>query len=155
MQGRLILDTDEKRDRARRMGIQDPQRKYLVEEMASGDVLFAATGVTDGSMLDGVRLQQGLGRYLDRGHAILVPDRPLDQGEAPPLATGAHQMKKAGGLPHRPLSFRLARQAWIAEIIQSPPRRRTKVHTSVFEETPSSPEAIWPVATSRITSRLS
>jgi fructose-1,6-bisphosphatase II / sedoheptulose-1,7-bisphosphatase len=58
MQGRLILDTDEKRDRARRMGIQDPQRKYLVEEMASGDVLFAATGVTNGSMLDGVRLNK-------------------------------------------------------------------------------------------------
>ena len=58
MQGRLILDTDEKRERARRMGIENPNRKYLVEEMASGDVLFAATGVTNGSMLDGVRLNK-------------------------------------------------------------------------------------------------
>jgi fructose-1,6-bisphosphatase II / sedoheptulose-1,7-bisphosphatase len=58
MQGRLILDTDEKRDRARRMGIEEPNRKYAVEEMASGDVLFAATGVTNGSLLDGVRLNK-------------------------------------------------------------------------------------------------
>ncbi|MEQ1901622.1 MAG: class II fructose-bisphosphatase [Devosia sp.] len=58
MQGRLILDTDEKRHRARRMGITDPDRKYDVNEMASGDVLFAATGVTDGTLLAGVRLRQ-------------------------------------------------------------------------------------------------
>ena len=58
MQARLILDTDEKRDRARRMGITDPHRKYNVSDMASGDVLFAATGVTDGSLLPGVRLKK-------------------------------------------------------------------------------------------------
>ena len=56
MQGRLILDTDEKRDRALRMGITDPNRKYAANELASGDVLFAATGVTDGNLLDGVRI---------------------------------------------------------------------------------------------------
>jgi fructose-1,6-bisphosphatase II / sedoheptulose-1,7-bisphosphatase len=58
MQGRLILDSAEKRERARRMGITDPNRKYDVTDMASGDVLFAATGVTDGSLLDGVRLRR-------------------------------------------------------------------------------------------------
>ena len=57
MQGRLILDTEEKRERARRMGITEPNRKYAVDELASGDVLFAATGVTDGSLLGGVRLR--------------------------------------------------------------------------------------------------
>ena len=51
-----MLDTDEKRERARRMGITDPNRKYGVNELASGDVLFAATGVTDGTLLGGVRL---------------------------------------------------------------------------------------------------
>ena len=56
MQGRLILDTDEKRARASHMGIEDHGRKYQAEEMASGDVLFAATGVTDGTMLEGVRV---------------------------------------------------------------------------------------------------
>ncbi len=59
MQGRLILDTAEKRDSARRVGIADPARKYSVADMARGDVMFAATGVTDGSLLDGVRLRKG------------------------------------------------------------------------------------------------
>jgi fructose-1,6-bisphosphatase II / sedoheptulose-1,7-bisphosphatase len=59
MQGRLILETAEKRERARRMGITEPNRKYDVSELASGDVLFAATGVTDGSLLDGVKLRPG------------------------------------------------------------------------------------------------
>jgi fructose-1,6-bisphosphatase II / sedoheptulose-1,7-bisphosphatase len=59
MQGRLILDTPDKRERARRMGITDPDRKYGVSDLASGDVLFAATGVTDGTLLSGVRLRRG------------------------------------------------------------------------------------------------
>ena len=58
MQGRLILDSDEKKERARRMGITDPNRKYATNELASGDVLFAATGVTDGTLLNGVRLRK-------------------------------------------------------------------------------------------------
>ena len=56
MQGRLILDTSEKRERAEHMGIEDPDRKYDVADLASGDVLFAATGVTDGNLLEGVRI---------------------------------------------------------------------------------------------------
>ena len=40
------------------MGIADPDRKYAVNELASGDVLFAATGVTDGTFLDGVRMSR-------------------------------------------------------------------------------------------------
>ncbi|MCT8973076.1 class II fructose-bisphosphatase [Microbaculum marinisediminis] len=55
MEGRLILDTEEKRARARKMGIDKPDRVYQMEEMARGDVLFAATGVTDGNLLSGVR----------------------------------------------------------------------------------------------------
>ncbi|TCD12398.1 class II fructose-bisphosphatase [Oricola cellulosilytica] len=55
MQGRLILDTDEKRARAERMGVEHPEKTYSHLEMASGEVLFAATGVTDGNMLSGVR----------------------------------------------------------------------------------------------------
>lgn len=55
MQGRLILDSPEKVERARRMGVEDPDRVYDMAEMAAGDVLFAATGVTDGNMLSGVR----------------------------------------------------------------------------------------------------
>lgn len=55
MQGRLILDTPEKVERARKMGIADPKAVYSITDMAKGDVLFSATGVTDGNMLAGVR----------------------------------------------------------------------------------------------------
>ena len=59
MQGRLVLDTPEKVERARKMGIEDPNKVFDMEEMARGDVLFAATGVTDGNMLDGVKFDNG------------------------------------------------------------------------------------------------
>ncbi|MCG6859354.1 MAG: class II fructose-bisphosphatase [Salaquimonas sp.] len=58
MQGRLILNTLEKVARARRMGVDDENRIYDMADMASGDVLFAATGVTDGNMLSGVRFMR-------------------------------------------------------------------------------------------------
>ena len=57
MQGRLVLDTAERRERATRMAVTDPCRKYEVEDMVRGDCLFAATGVTDGSLLRGVRFR--------------------------------------------------------------------------------------------------
>jgi fructose-1,6-bisphosphatase II / sedoheptulose-1,7-bisphosphatase len=58
MQGRLVINSDEQRDRATRMGLKDVDRKYTMEEMARGDVLFAATGVTDGNLLSGVRFSR-------------------------------------------------------------------------------------------------
>ena len=57
MQGRLILDTEEKRERSLKMGIKDPRKKYEMEDMVKGDCLFAATGVTTGSMLRGVKMR--------------------------------------------------------------------------------------------------
>lgn len=60
MQGRLVITRDEQVERAHRMGIDDIHRKYTMEEMARGeDVLFAATGVTDGNFLQGVRFGRG------------------------------------------------------------------------------------------------
>ncbi len=58
MQARLVLDTEEKRERALKMGIKDPRRKYQMEDMVRGDCLFAATGVTDGAMLRGVKFKR-------------------------------------------------------------------------------------------------
>lgn len=58
MQGRLILDSDEKIARAATMGISDPNKVYRHDEMARGDVLFSATGVTDGNMLSGVKFSR-------------------------------------------------------------------------------------------------
>src|SRR6266852_4182681 len=60
IQGRLVLDTEEKRDRAAKTGIKDPRKQYEMEDMVQGDCLFAATGVTTGSMLTGVRFAHGL-----------------------------------------------------------------------------------------------
>src|SRR5215217_5563427 len=57
MQCRLVLDTEEKRERSLKMGIKDPKKKYEIEDMVRGDCLFAATGVTTGSMLKGVRFR--------------------------------------------------------------------------------------------------
>ena len=55
IQGRLLFRNDDERGRARRWGVTDLNRKYSTEEMARGDVMFAATGVTGGTMLQGVR----------------------------------------------------------------------------------------------------
>src|SRR5476651_1466259 len=60
MQCRLIIDTDEKRERAAKMGIKDPRKKYEIEDMVRGDCLFAATGVTAGAMLSGVRFAKDM-----------------------------------------------------------------------------------------------
>jgi fructose-1,6-bisphosphatase II / sedoheptulose-1,7-bisphosphatase len=55
MQGRLLFRNDDEKGRARRLGITDLNRKYGMNDLAEGDVMFAATGVTDGPMLRGVR----------------------------------------------------------------------------------------------------
>lgn len=55
MQGRLVFRNDEERRRAHNCGIEDFDRKYNMEELARGDVIFAATGVTDGGLLEGIR----------------------------------------------------------------------------------------------------
>jgi fructose-1,6-bisphosphatase II / sedoheptulose-1,7-bisphosphatase len=58
MQCRLVLDTQEKRERAAKMGIKDSRKKYEIGDMVKGDCLFAATGVTNGALLDGVRVRK-------------------------------------------------------------------------------------------------
>jgi fructose-1,6-bisphosphatase II / sedoheptulose-1,7-bisphosphatase len=55
IQGRLIPANAQQRERAETAGISDLSRKYTMRDMASGDVSFAATGITDGSLLSGVR----------------------------------------------------------------------------------------------------
>jgi fructose-1,6-bisphosphatase II / sedoheptulose-1,7-bisphosphatase len=58
MQCRLILDSEDKRERAHKMGVRDPKMIYGVEDMVKGDCLFAATGVTTGSLLSGVKFRK-------------------------------------------------------------------------------------------------
>ena len=82
MQGKLLFENQEQIDRARTMGITDPNRIYTITEMAKGDVMFAATGVTSGPMLRGVhragfsavthsivmRSKSGTVRYVEAHH---------------------------------------------------------------------------------------
>lgn len=53
--GRLLFRNDDERARARKWGIEDLDHQYDLKELAKGDCIFAATGVTDGSLLEGVR----------------------------------------------------------------------------------------------------
>lgn len=84
MQGRLKPRNSEEVERATRMGIQDIEKVWKLEEMASGEVYFAATGVTNGDLLRGVRYyaggasthsvvmrsKSGTVRYLESTHAF-------------------------------------------------------------------------------------
>lgn len=58
-QGRLVMRNDEERARARDAGIEDLKRRYELNDLVSGEAVFIATGVTSGSLLDGVRLSGG------------------------------------------------------------------------------------------------
>ena len=55
MQGRLLFRNEDEKGRARRLGVANLNRKYALTDLAKGDVMFAATGVTNGTMLQGVR----------------------------------------------------------------------------------------------------
>jgi fructose-1,6-bisphosphatase II / sedoheptulose-1,7-bisphosphatase len=60
LEGRLLFRNEDEKARARKVGITDLDRVYRLEDLARGDVIFAATGVTDGSLLQGVkRLRTG------------------------------------------------------------------------------------------------
>ncbi len=66
MQGRLVFRNDDEKKRAIKWGVQDFDKIYTLEELAAGNVIFAATGVTDGSMLRGVR------QVADRVHTETI-----------------------------------------------------------------------------------
>jgi fructose-1,6-bisphosphatase II len=82
MQGRLKFRSDDERRRAEKMGIRDADRVYRIDELAQGDVMFAATGVTDGAFLKGchffgggattqsvvMRSKSGTTRFIDAVH---------------------------------------------------------------------------------------
>ncbi len=68
MQGRLLFRNDEEKARAKRWGVTDLNRKYNLMDLAKGDVMFAATGVTTGPMLRGVRRFPG-GAYT---HSVVM-----------------------------------------------------------------------------------
>jgi len=68
IQARLVFRNDDERGRAARLGISDFGRKYKLTDLARGDVVFAATGVTDGSMLQGVHRH---GEFVDTSSILM------------------------------------------------------------------------------------
>jgi fructose-1,6-bisphosphatase class II len=58
-QGQLIFRKDDEKERARKMGVKDLEKIYKIDELARGNVMFCATGVTQGTFLDGVRFFRG------------------------------------------------------------------------------------------------
>ena len=68
MQGRLIFKKEDEKRRAEKIGIKDFNRKYSMRELVSGDVVFSATGVTDGSMLRGVHRE---GDYITTESVVM------------------------------------------------------------------------------------
>jgi len=70
MQGRLTPENEQEFERCRQMGLSDPRQVLLLEDLVKGDdVFFAATGITDGELLRGVRFS---GNYLARTHSIAL-----------------------------------------------------------------------------------
>jgi fructose-1,6-bisphosphatase II / sedoheptulose-1,7-bisphosphatase len=59
MFGKLVFRNDDEKDRARKAGIKNFDRVYTRDDMVTGDVIFAATGVTDGSILPGIKREPG------------------------------------------------------------------------------------------------
>ena len=116
---RLVVAKPEDEERCRAMGITDPKRVYTSADLAPGqNIIFAATGVTDGALLRGVRFfGEGIRthtlvmttvphhvRFIDTIHAKDDPDRPgkhgvFDGGDEEALATidEAYELAKAGG----------------------------------------------------------
>jgi fructose-1,6-bisphosphatase II / sedoheptulose-1,7-bisphosphatase len=99
IQGRLLFRNDDEKERARRLGIEDLDQAYTCEDMAKGDVMFAATGVTDGTMLKGVtrvgnnllthsivmRSKSGTIRTIEAEHHVVRKDAVVPHLELHPM----------------------------------------------------------------------
>jgi len=55
MQARLVYEDSSHKDKAKSLGIKDLEKKYNVDDMVKGDVIFCATGVTDGDLVNGIK----------------------------------------------------------------------------------------------------
>ncbi len=93
IQGRLLFRNEDEKGRARRCGIEDLNRVYDTLEMARGDVMFAASGVTDGTMLRGVRR---IGNSLHT-HSIVMRSKT---GTIRTIEAEHHIVRKGKALPH-------------------------------------------------------
>ena len=58
MQTRLIYQDENEKERAEKLGIKDLKKKYNINDMVKGDVIFVATGVTDGEFVNGIKIEK-------------------------------------------------------------------------------------------------
>jgi fructose-1,6-bisphosphatase II / sedoheptulose-1,7-bisphosphatase len=93
IQGRLLFRNDEEKQRAYRLGIEDLDKAYSTNELAKGDVMFAATGVTDGTMLKGVTR---IGESLFT-HSIVMRSKT---GTIRTIEAEHHVVRKDAAIPH-------------------------------------------------------
>jgi fructose-1,6-bisphosphatase II / sedoheptulose-1,7-bisphosphatase len=68
MQTRLVINNEDEKIRAEKIGIKDLNKKYSLDELAHGDIIFSATGVTEGTMVKGVRTNQN--KYIT--HSLVL-----------------------------------------------------------------------------------
>ena len=55
MQTRLRFSNDKEKERTKKLGIKDLNKKYMIDDMVKDDVIFCATGVTDGDFVKGIK----------------------------------------------------------------------------------------------------
>jgi fructose-1,6-bisphosphatase II / sedoheptulose-1,7-bisphosphatase len=89
MQGQLLFRNDDEIARAHRWGIEDLDRVYALKDMARGDCIFAATGVTDGSLLKGVHRRA---RYVSTESIVMR----ASTGTVRRVSTEYHDLKHRG-----------------------------------------------------------
>ncbi|WP_410543243.1 class II fructose-bisphosphatase [Wolbachia endosymbiont of Folsomia candida] len=75
MEGKLIFDTDQSKERAKNLGIADTEKIYTVKDMAKGESVFVATGVTSGELVDGVKYDQN--KHLTISSLIILPNKTV------------------------------------------------------------------------------
>ena len=74
MQARLVINNDDEKERATKIGISDLNKKYNLNELASGDIIFSATGVTEGTMVKGIRKLNN--HYVTHSLVLRTSDAP-------------------------------------------------------------------------------
>ena len=74
MQARLVINNDDEKERATKIGISDLNKKYHLNELASGDIIFSATGVTEGTMVKGIRKLNN--HYVTHSLVLRTSDAP-------------------------------------------------------------------------------
>jgi fructose-1,6-bisphosphatase II / sedoheptulose-1,7-bisphosphatase len=72
MQTRLVINNEDEKMRAKKIGIKDLNKKYSLDELAHGDIIFSATGVTEGTMVRGVRTNQN--KYVTHSLVLRTGD---------------------------------------------------------------------------------